>query len=211
MSAGIATAQSDGLIFTHSDTRLGVHRQDKDKFCRALSSPVQGLLLVNDHTEEVGSKISLEVKATRANMLLRVVWGIFGEPWGLSQVMLVAASFCQEVPQLRMAPLHNFLFTSLKYRICSIHIGICFNLTPCHPGSHGSTGQLSLLHLKTSPPISGQRQAEEASVPRLSTLPKAQATSFGAQLPGTHSISEQGACLSLQLQGLCLSRDVPWG
>lgn len=88
--------------------------------------------------------MSLEVKVTRANILLRGAWGIFGEPWGLSQVMLVAASFCQEVPQLRMAPLHNFLCTWLKYRICSIHIGICFNVTPCHPDSHGSTGQFSL-------------------------------------------------------------------
>lgn len=100
--------------------------------------------MVNDHTEELGGKMSLEVEVTRANILLRGAWGIFGEPWGLSQVTLVAASFCQEVPQLRMAPLHNFLCTWLKYRICSIHIGVCFNLTPCHPDSHGSTGQFSL-------------------------------------------------------------------
>lgn len=120
------------------------------------------------------------------NMFLEGTWGIFGDSWGPSQVVLAAASFCQEVPQLHLTPLHNSLCTQPKHRICSTHIGICFNLCPAVYGSHRSTGLFSVFaafeHL--SLPISGQRQAEAASAPRRSTLPTAQATSFGAQLPG---------------------------
>lgn len=83
-----------------------------------------------------------------------------------------------------------------------IRTGMCFNVCPAIlTHTQARVSSQSLLHLKSIP--SHLRPAPGRGI--LSPpLPKAQATSFGAQLPGTHSFSEQGAPPSLQLQGLCL-------
>lgn len=99
-------------------------------------------------------------------------------------------------------PLHNLMCTQPEHRICSIHTGICFNICPAIlTHTEARVSSQSLLHLENVPSHLRPAPCRGIFSP---PLPKAQATCFGAQLPGTHGISEQGAPLSLQLQGLCL-------
>lgn len=133
--------------------------------------------------------------------------GHFGEPWGLLQVMLVAAASVRKYPSSTYSPpprrpLHNLMCTQPEHRICSIHTGICFNICPAIlTHTEARVSSQSLLHLENVPSHLRPAPCRGIFSP---PLPKAQATCFGAQLPGTHGISEQGAPLSLQLQGLCL-------
>lgn len=131
--------------------------------------------------------------------------GHFGEPWGLLQVMFVAAASVRKYSSSTYAPPPlppTFCVHDLNIGSVLIRTGMCFNVCPAIlTHTQARVSSQSLLHLKSIP--SHLRPAPGRGI--LSPpLPKAQATSFGAQLPGTHSFSEQGAPPSLQLQGLCL-------
>lgn len=132
--------------------------------------------------------------------------GIWGNPgifyrscWLL--LLLSGSTLAPHTP-----PPHPAHFTTLcvhDLNIGSVLYILEYVLTYAPPSdSHGSTGLFSIFAAFGKCSLPSQASARSRHLQ--STLPKAQATCFGAQLPGIHSISEQGASPSLWLQGLSL-------